>query len=65
MWSLDNTLLNNQWILEEIFKTWRQMKTKTIHNLWDRVKAIPIGKFTATQVYLTKQEKSQIILPYT
>ena len=29
MWSLDNTLLNNQWILEEILKTWRQMKTKT------------------------------------
>ena len=32
----------------------------TIQNLWDAAKAVLRGKFTAIQVYLKKQEKSQI-----
>ena len=35
------------------------MKT-TIQNLWDTVKAVLRRKFIAIQVYLKKQEKSQI-----
>ena len=32
----------------------------TTQNLWDTVKAVLRGKFIAIQVYLKKQEKSQI-----
>ena len=32
----------------------------TIQNLWDTVKAVLRGRFIALQVYLKKQEKSQI-----
>ena len=31
-----------------------------IQNLWDTAKAIPSGKYIAIQVYLRKQERSQI-----
>ena len=33
----------------------------TTQNLWDTIKALLRGKFTATQAYLKKQEKYQII----
>ena len=33
----------------------------TTQNLWDTVKAVLRGRFIAIQVYLKKQEKSQII----
>ena len=36
------------------------MKMKTTQNLWDTIKAVLRGKFTAIQAYLKKQEKSQI-----
>ena len=36
------------------------MKMKTQHHLWDSVKAVLRGRFTAIQVYLRKQEKHQI-----
>ena len=66
MWRLNNTLLNNQQIIGEIkkeikicIKTNENENTKT-QNLWDTVKAVLRGKFKAIQVYLRKQEKSQI-----
>ena len=35
-------------------------ENKTTQNLWDTVKAVLWGRFTAVQAYLKKQEKSQI-----
>ena len=35
-------------------------ENKTTQNLWDTLKAVLRGKFTAIQAYLKKQEKSQI-----
>ena len=37
-----------------------KMKTQQPQDLWDTVKAVLRGRFTALQIYLMKQEKSQI-----
>ena len=65
-WRLNNTLLNNQEITEEIKERIKKYletndnENMTIQNLWDAAKAVLRGKFIAIQVYLKKQEKSQI-----
>ena len=65
-WRLNNTLLNNQEITEEIKKEIKKYletngnENTTIQNLWDAAKAVLRGKFIAIQIYLKKQEKSQI-----
>ena len=66
IWRLNNTLLNNQQITEEmkkeikIFIEMNENENTTTQNLWDSVKAVLRGRFIAIQVYLKKQEKSQI-----
>ena len=55
-------LLNNKWvnqeIKEEIKNTWRQIKMKI---QWSKIfEALLRGKFIVIQVYLKKQEESQI-----
>ena len=66
MWKLNNTLLNNQWITEEIkeeikkYLETNENKSTMIQNLWDTAKTVLRGKFIAIQSYLRKQEKSQI-----
>ena len=63
---LNNTLLNNQQIIEEIKKEIKiciemnENENTTSQNLWDTVKAVLRGRFIALQAYLKKQEKSQI-----
>ena len=63
-WRLNNTLLNNQQITEEIKKEIKiciemnENENTTTQNLWDTVKAVLRGKFTAIQVYLKKRKKS-------
>ena len=65
-WMLNNTLLNNQEIIEEIKEEIKKYlerndnENTTIQNLWYAAKAVLRGKFIAIQAYLKKQEKSQI-----
>ena len=62
----NNTLLNNQEIIEEIKKEIQKYletndnKNTTTQNLLDAAKAVLRGKFIAIQSYLKKQETSQI-----
>ena len=66
IWRLNNTLLNNQQIIEEIKKEIKicietnENKNTTTQNLWDTVKTVLRGRFIALQTFLKKQEKSLI-----
>ena len=66
VWRLNNTLVNNQQIIEEIKKETKiciemnENENTTTQNLWDTVKAVIRRRFIAIQAYLNKQEKSQI-----
>ena len=63
-WRLHNILLNNQWINDQIKTEIKQyMETNennnsTLQNLWDTVKDMLKGKYTAIQAYLKKEEQS-------
>ena len=58
IWRLNNTLLNNQQIIEEIKKEIKicietsENGNTTTQNLWDTVKAVLRGRFIAIQAYL-------------
>ena len=60
MWRLNNTLLNNQQIIEEIKKEIKiciemnQNENTTTQNLWDTVKAVLRGRFITLHAYLKK-----------
>ena len=60
---VNNTLLNNQQIIEEIKREIKiciemnENENTTTQNLWDTIKAMLRGKFIAIQAYLKKQEK--------
>ena len=64
--AFSNTLLSNQQIIEEIKKTMKicietnENENTITQNLWNSVKAVLRGRFTAIRAYLKKQEKSQI-----
>ena len=64
IWRLNNTLPNNQQIMEEIkkeIKIYIEMNengNKKTQNLKDTVKAVLRGSFIALQAYFKKQEKS-------
>ena len=63
IWRLNNTLVNNQQILQEIKMEIKicieidENENTTTQNLWDSVKAVLRGRFIAIQAYLKKQEK--------
>ena len=59
IWRLNNMLLNNQQIVEEI-KICIEMnenENTTTQNLWDIIKAVLRGKFTAIQACLKNMKK--------
>ena len=66
-WRLNNTLLNNQEIIEDIKEEIRKYletndnENMMTQNLWDAAKAVLRGTFITIQSYLKKQEKSQTI----
>src|SRR3712207_1096249 len=66
MWRLNNTLLNKQWIIEEIkeeiknYLETNENDSMPYQLIWDTAKAVLRGKFIALQAQLNKQEKSQI-----
>ena len=62
-WRLKNMFLNNQQVTEEIRRKIKEFletndnENMTTQNLWDAAKAVLMGKFTAIESYLKKQEK--------
>ena len=66
IWKLNNTILNNQRIMEKIKKESKicietnENENTTTQNLLDSVKAVLRGRFIAIQAYLKKQEKHRI-----
>ncbi|PPV30541.1 hypothetical protein AWN79_19845 [Clostridioides difficile] len=69
MWRLNNTLLNKQWITEEIkeeikkYLETNENDSMPYQLIWDAAKVVLRGKFIAIQAHLNKQEKSQISDP--
>ena len=65
-WRLRNILLKNEWanqaVKEEIKKYMEvnQNDSTTTQNLWDAAKAVKRRKYIAIQVFLKKEERSQI-----
>jgi hypothetical protein len=65
-WKLNNTLLNDQWVIDEIkeetksFLEVSENENTTYQNLWYTAKAILRGKFTAISAYVKRTERSQI-----
>ena len=66
IWSLNNTLLNSQQIIEKIKKEIKicietnDSENTTNQYLWDSIKPVLRERLIAIQAYLKKQEKNQI-----
>jgi hypothetical protein len=62
-WKLNNSLLNEQWVIDEIkeeikkFLEVKENENTTYQNTWDRAKAVQRGKFIAMSAYIKKRLK--------
>jgi hypothetical protein len=65
-WKLNNTLLNDQWVIDEIkedikrFLEVNENENMTYQNLCGPAKAVLRGKFIAMSAYIKRTERSQI-----
>jgi hypothetical protein len=65
-WKLNNTLLNDQWVIDEIKEEIKRSlevnenENTTFQNLWDTAKAVLRDKFIATNTYIKRIGRSQI-----
>jgi hypothetical protein len=65
-WKLNNTLLNAQWVTDEIKEEIKRFlevnanENMTYQNLWNIEKAVQRGKFIAMSAYIKRSERSQI-----
>jgi hypothetical protein len=65
-WKLNNTLLNDQWLIDETkeeiksFLEFNENENMIYWNLWDTAKAVLRGKFIAMSAYIKRTEISQI-----
>jgi hypothetical protein len=60
-WRLNNTLLNDQWVIAEIkrFLEANENQNITYQNLWDTAKAVLRGKFITISAYIKRTERTQ------
>jgi hypothetical protein len=65
-WKLNNTLLNDQWVIDEIkveikrFLGVNDNENMTYQNLWDTAKAVQKGNFIAMSACIKRTERFQI-----
>jgi hypothetical protein len=65
-WKLKNTLLNDQWVIDEVkeetksFLEVNENENTSYQNLWDTAKAALRGKFTAMNAYIKRTQRSQV-----
>jgi hypothetical protein len=63
-WKLNNTLLNDEWVIDEIkeeikrFLEVNENENMTYQNLQDTAKAVLRGKFIAMSAYVKRREIS-------
>jgi hypothetical protein len=61
-WRLNNTLLNDQWVIVEIRKEIKSFlkANENYQNLWETAKAVLRGKFIAMSAYIKRTKRPQV-----